>query len=468
MSKLTKKENILRFQWHVKKQFRETILENIGVDIDSDNKNLRVCNLHTIEKIDTEVKWITTKDIEEKTKVMFYLPSKTLLNIESQREREKREALEVFMKEMEERADKFARQHNIRNRNRVLPLFKQKMQEAFDPSSEEERLQSPLNKMKIRKVNIFKKKEETAVRLSHLNDKIVKIYTGFDTLLQMLSYIAVICDGNIEIMTKTTTKLSWLEEWLVFYMKLWGKNTQRWVDLHVKFGVGEHTLQRIFDIKLKMHKEKRDKWPKYATFNEDRALRKEHWNDYYDGFRVVMWDNTNIPMFKSGDANNQRLTYSAYYAGNVAKGGVFVQLCGWMGTHELYPGAITDSEYILKSKILEEQHEFIQIHDKEYEHFKWTNILDKGFRVTANAWLVGEQLVLQPIFASSDRQFSGFDVLLSAAVASHRWGNERAVRLAKIPNYVKYGLRQNERTDRLADAWEVCGFQSNFKNESVL
>ena len=249
---------------------------------------------------------------------------------------------------------------------------------------------------------------------------------------------------------------------------LWGKNTQRWIDLHAKFGVGEGTLRRIFDEKMKIHIAAREKWPRYASYDEDKKLRDEHWNDDYDGFRVVMWDNTNIPMFKSGDANNQRLTYSSYYAGNVAKGGVFVQLCGWMGTHELYPGAITDSEYILKSKILEQQYIYVQNHDKENEEIKWTNILDKGYRITTDAWRVGEQLVLQPTFASSDKEFSAFDVLRSAAVASHRGGNERAVRLAKIPNYVKYGLRQNERTDRLADAWLVSGFQANFMFEKVL
>jgi hypothetical protein len=45
----------------------------------------------------------------------------------------------------------------------------------------------------------------------------------------------------------------------------------------------------------------------------------------------------------------QSLT-SAYHAGNVAKGGIFLQLCGWLGTHELNPGAMIDLEYLNETK----------------------------------------------------------------------------------------------------------------------
>ena len=45
---------------------------------------------------------------------------------------------------------------------------------------------------------------------------------------------------------------------------------------------------------------------------------------------------------------------------NCAKGGVFLQLCGWMGVGELWYGAISDSTYIEKAKILERQRDFAQ------------------------------------------------------------------------------------------------------------
>ena len=117
---------------------------------------------------------------------------------------------------------------------------------------------------------------------------------------------------------------------------------------------------------------------------------------------------------------------------------------------------------------MEQQYKFLQIHDKDKKDIKWTNILGKGYRITSEAWLVGEQLVIQPAFAHSDEHFTAYDVLFSATVASDRGANERGVRLAKVPNFVKHGLRQNERCDRLADGWIVFGFQINFMYETFL
>jgi hypothetical protein len=96
----------------------------------------------------------------------------------------------------------------------------------------------------------------------------------------------------------------------------------------------------------------RKSWPQIAGMNEDFQLRQEEKWSEYDKHRVIMWDdNTSLPMFKPSGARTQRPTFSAYYA----KGSVFIQPCGWMGTGELWEGGVSDSEYMLKSGILEEQ-----------------------------------------------------------------------------------------------------------------
>ena len=64
-----------------------------------------------------------------------------------------------------------------------------------------------------------------------------------------------------------------------------------------------------------------------------------------DPVRVVMWDMTNIPAYAFSDADLNRFTYSVYYAMNCFKGGIFVQLCGWMGTAHLWVGAVSDTDY---------------------------------------------------------------------------------------------------------------------------
>lgn len=68
-------------------------------------------------------------------------------------------------------------------------------------------------------------------------------------------------------------------------------------------------------------------------------------DEKYKNKRVVMWDNTALALHRYTDALMQRLTFSSYYSANVGKGGVFVQLCGWLGTYELFPGAIRGRLY---------------------------------------------------------------------------------------------------------------------------
>ena len=36
-----------------------------------------------------------------------------------------------------------------------------------------------------------------------------------------------------------------------------------------------------------------------------------------------------------------------------------MQLCGWLGTHELYPGAMPDSRYLNETGIFQEQAAFM-------------------------------------------------------------------------------------------------------------
>ena len=60
-----------------------------------------------------------------------------------------------------------------------------------------------------------------------------------------------------------------------------------------------------------------------------------------------------IGIFTQSGNCTLRLQVKCNYAMNCAKGGVFLQLCGWMGVGQLWCGGISDSTYIEKEKILE-------------------------------------------------------------------------------------------------------------------
>ena len=108
----------------------------------------------------------------------------------------------------------------------------------------------------------------------------------------------------------------------------------RWVDAESDqhYGIKGGALRGVFDEKLRIILIARNSWPQYATYEEDKYLRAEYWNQRYANERVVMWDNTNIPTDKFGNADLQAATFSKYYNMNCCKGGVFLQTCGWMGT----------------------------------------------------------------------------------------------------------------------------------------
>ena len=139
-----------------------------------------------------------------------------------------------------------------------------------------------------------------------------------------------------------------------FFEYLWGRTIIRWWDSEKVMKIDRKRTKDIFLTKLQMVKSCRLSWPRYATYDEDFALMKEKWRIKYDGMRIVMWDNTNVNLaYQPGGADEQRLTYSMYYAANCAKGGVFLQLCGWMGVEHLWCGATSDTHYQEHTKIFE-------------------------------------------------------------------------------------------------------------------
>ena len=86
---------------------------------------------------------------------------------------------------------------------------------------------------------------------------------------------------------------------------------------------------------------------------------------------------------------------------NCCKGGAFLQTFGWMGTHHLWSGSVTDTEYMLSSTILDNQMVFAR-HDLINGLVKpFLNVLDKEYRITLECKDRGGQRTLQPNFAKS-------------------------------------------------------------------
>lgn len=302
----------------------------------------------------------------------------------------------------------------------------------------------------------------------------VKRRTGFPTEAAMLAYIIVVCGGDVTLIKSRCSSLTWYEEWFFHFEFKWGRTLTRWVDAQDAFDIKPMYLRQIHRRKLSLEKRAQERlWPKFLSYDEDVCLRNPKWQLKYrerngKKIRPVMWDMTGIKAYAFGAADNQRDTYSKYYAGNCFKGGIFIQLSGWLGVHYLWGGHVSDSDYNDRAGYLEEQAEF-QNNDKiNGEVLPFTNIYDKGYRARAACWRRDNQLIAQPIFGKSDQRFKGSDTMFSASIASDRGGNERGVNVSKRSGVVKRGFKSGMDTQMFQDTWMTWGFQANFMFNPVL
>jgi DDE superfamily endonuclease len=278
----------------------------------------------------------------------------------------------------------------------------------------------------------------------------------------MMCFIIIVCKGDIDMMINTATQLTFFEEWLLYFTMVWGRTCTRWYLIAERYCISETTARLIFDVKQQMLLNIREDWPMYTNFDEDIALQREgKWSEFFDNTRVVMWDMTDIAIHQPSCAEPSRLTFSSYYGGCCGKGGIFLQSSSWIGTHDLWMGAVSDSEYLTRSNILENQMMFVR-DDHIFKDIVFTNITDKGFRVTADCFRAGGQKILQPPFMKSDKRFTTEQVLEAAAIATIRSANERAVSRIKECEYVKKGLREGENVERVCAVFLTFGFQVNF------
>jgi len=303
-------------------------------------------------------------------------------------------------------------------------------------------------------------------------DDEVKRRTGFQSEKMMLAYIFVVCGGDVNLIRKRNSSLTWYEEWFFHFEWKWGRIFGRWKDAHKYYDIIEKYLRKIHQHKLSLEKRCRRIWPTFLTYDEDVRLRKPKWNLKYrerngKKIRPIMWDMTGIKAYAFGAADTQRNTWSKYYAGNCFKGAIGVQLSGYIVTYDLWGGNVSDTNYNKDAGYLEEQSAFQNDDKVDGKVLPFTNIYDKGYRARAACWRHDKQLIAQPVFGKSDQRFKGSDTLYSASLASDRGANERGVNVSKRCGVIKRGFKVGMDTQIFQDTWITWGHQCNFMFDAV-
>jgi len=321
--------------------------------------------------------------------------------------------------------------------------------------------------------DVYHKKDdswrEPIFNIYNLVPKEVKRLTGFDDLKRMLSFMSMLCGGNLTKMTRTNSILTWLEEWVLYFQFVWSRSIVRFEDYEKQYHCRQKSLRKVIRAKVDIVRAARSRWPIYASYSEDAKFRAEHWSTHFDpvtGHRVVMHDSTNIPLARPTSAALQRALYNSYYGMCCAKAGVAVQLCGWIHGLPLNTGHSDDTRFIEDTEILQKQQVFAESDTTSNKPF--LNIFDKGYQCTLLASKLG-QFCLQPTFAESAKQFKDSEVLFSGAVAVVRSGNERAVNRCKMSWFLQRGaVQQKWDINFVCDVWEAWTFQVNFMFEKFL
>ena len=93
----------------------------------------------------------------------------------------------------------------------------------------------------------------------------------------MLSFVMVVCNGDITKMIETVSeRLTWFEEWVYYFEAVWGRTHTRWGDLAAMFKISDRkTAREIFDAKCYLVLCCRSSWPLYVSHEHDKFLRKD-------------------------------------------------------------------------------------------------------------------------------------------------------------------------------------------------
>ena len=267
-------------------------------------------------------------------------------------------------------------------------------------------------------------------------------------------------------MSRSETKLDWLEELVMYYEFSYGRSKHRITDFLLDYKICKVTFYKVIRYRLKRELACRERWPMYCSYEEDGHFRNsEKWEKFFKkdgGHRVVMHDTTNIPLQQPSSGDFQRALYNKYYGMCCAKAGVAAQLCNWIFGLPLVTGHSDDDQQIEQTKILELQKKFAEGDLYNGKSMGFLNVFDKGYHQVLEALNQG-QFSLTPDKSTAIAN-DGQCLLRAAAVAVVRSGNERAVLRTKLSALVERGMHSGQGWDVefICDLWEAWTFRCNF------
>ena len=126
----------------------------------------------------------------------------------------------------------------------------------------------------------------------------VSTQTGFSNVALLLSFILLVCNGDIEFMTRRVSELTWYEEWFMYFEFVWARSITNIKTATAAFGIKDRKIfRRVINSKLRLVLHAQKQWPKYVSLMEDAQLRGKKWDAKYNGKRLTYWDTTCVKLY---------------------------------------------------------------------------------------------------------------------------------------------------------------------------
>jgi hypothetical protein len=77
-----------------------------------------------------------------------------------------------------------------------------------------------------------------------------------------------VCDGDVALVLKRESSLTWFEEWFMHFEYKWGRTLTRYRDAKMIYGPKREILKKIVASKYQLESKTRMRWPAYASHQE--------------------------------------------------------------------------------------------------------------------------------------------------------------------------------------------------------
>jgi hypothetical protein len=88
----------------------------------------------------------------------------------------------------------------------------------------------------------------------------------------LLMYIVVVCNGDMDLAIEKFAVLLWYEAWFVHFDFKWGRALSRNIDITKDYVPNERDIKRKIDLKHRLGCRARGAWPDCVSYDKDMKL----------------------------------------------------------------------------------------------------------------------------------------------------------------------------------------------------